>query len=580
MFIQQSGNGLSVKAYRGDAKTLLAFDLTKPKTKDFAGFTIQCKPKGKKEYYLLNNLKFQDPTQHAQVSKELPTATINSPIQKFRWLHVPGSFHQGDKVFYGEYTYTVTPRYLKKGKLLALDAKLSVSLRIEVAPFSKNQVDIGFTRGFVQSQAFVHHFGNKPSFSPKNGELLFDTSKVAGKDPKGKSYSFADEYAWSGFTAREKIFAIANSVLKDKDLFLDVFAYDFNEPDLLKIFLQLAKQGRIRIILDNASLHHTTDMKEPEDMFELEFKKQAKSHAGIMRGKFGRFAHDKVMIVYKKQVPRLVLTGSTNFSVTGLYINSNHILVFNNPDVAALYAHVFSESWNDKVSVTFNASQWANKLHSFKAAKGLPKMDISFSPHNKTFANSNLKQIANRIKAEKSSVLFAVMDVSSGGGDILKELKKIYSQQKIFSFGISDSPGSISLYKPGRSTGILITGKAGKSILPPPFDKEASIGSFHQVHHKFVVCSFNTSNAVVYCGSSNLAAGGEAANGDNLLAIYDQDIATVFAIEALALVDHFHFRNKFQAKDPKPMFLHEDDKWVSKYYDPADLYCVDRELFR
>jgi len=94
------------------------------------------------------------------------------------------------------------------------------------------------------------------------------------------------------------------------------------------------------------------------------------------------------------------------------------------------------------------------------------------------------------------------------------------------------------------------------------------------------VCGFNSKDPVVYCGSSNLASGGEAANGDNLLGIYDEDIATVFAIEALALVDHFHFRNQFQSANPKPMDLHEDDKWVPKYYDPADLYCVDRELFR
>ena len=578
MFNQKSKNDFSVKAYRGDAKTLLAFDLSKTKTKDFAGFTIKCLPKGKPSYFLLNNLVFADTTGHAQDGKQLPNASVNAPIQKFRWLHVPGSFHQGENPFYGEYTYTVTPRYFLNKKLQALDDKLSVSLQISVAPFSKKQLDIGFTRGFVQSQAFVHHFGDKALFKPVKKELLFDTSKSAGKY-KGKSYSFLEEYKWSGFTAREKVFGILDSVAKDKELFLDVFAYDLSEPDIMKSFLELAKQGRIRIILDNASLHHVEAMTKDEDEFEIEFKKQAKSHAAILRGRFGRFAHDKVMIIYKKQKPQVVLSGSTNFSVTGMYINSNHILIFNNPDVAALYASVFNESWNDNVSKTFNTSQWANKLHPFKA-NGVPKMNISFSPHKQAFADSNVREIANRIKAEKSSVLFAVMGISNGGGDILKELKKIYTNQEIFSFGISDSPGGISLHKPGRKNGILISGKTSKSILPAPFDKEMSIGSAHQIHHKFVVCGFNSKDPVVYCGSSNLASGGEAANGDNLLGIYDEDVATVFAIEALALVDHFHFRNKFQSKDPQPLTLHEDDKWVPKYYDPSDLYCVDRELFR
>jgi hypothetical protein len=50
---------------------------------------------------------------------------------------------------------------------------------------------------------------------------------------------------------------------------------------------------------------------------------------------------------------------------------------------------------------------------------------------------------------------------------------------------------------------------------------------------------------VVYCGSSNLATGGEEANGDNLLEIHDPDVATAFAIEALLLVDHYAFLDRF-----------------------------------
>jgi hypothetical protein len=47
-----------------------------------------------------------------------------------------------------------------------------------------------------------------------------------------------------------------------------------------------------------------------------------------------------------------------------------------------------------------------------------------------------------------------------------------------------------------------------------------------------------------YCGSSNLTSGGEAANGDNLIAIRDADEATAFAIEALGLIDHDSFLDR------------------------------------
>ena len=51
----------------------------------------------------------------------------------------------------------------------------------------------------------------------------------------------------------------------------------------------------------------------------------------MKRGKFGRYAHDKVFIVSNEGGPTKVMTGSTNFSVTGLYVNSNHVLIFDDP---------------------------------------------------------------------------------------------------------------------------------------------------------------------------------------------------------------------------------------------------------
>lgn len=111
---------LTVNALRGDAKVLLAFDLAQKDTKNFAGFTIQAKPKDAPAYYLLNQLTFADPKLHAQDKTERSDSTVNAPIQKFRWLHVPGGLHTNDQIFYGKYTYTVTPRYFDEAGSLML----------------------------------------------------------------------------------------------------------------------------------------------------------------------------------------------------------------------------------------------------------------------------------------------------------------------------------------------------------------------------------------------------------------------------------------------------------------------------
>lgn len=596
MVVSKQNNGFKVNAYQGDAKTLLAWNLSETKAKNLAGFTIQCQPPGQKSYYLINNLRFQKPGDHAQVATESPNSSVNAPFHKFRWLHVPGSFHQGTKPTFGQYTYTVTPRYFDDNQhLKALDSTLSVAVKIDVEPFIKGGLQLGFTRGFVQSQAYVNHFGPNAVIDPDDHDLIFDTSKNAGTNKNGDKFSWADQYEWLGFTARERIFEIIEEVVSKKNLHLDVFAYDLNEPDFCAALLELAKQGRVRIILDNASLHTGGT---PEDEFEKEFNAAAKDGAALIRGRFARYAHDKVLIVKDGNAAVKVLTGSTNFSITGLYVNSNHVLIFNDAKVAQTYEDVFQKAWDLEVSSTFRDDGLAKQPFNI-SSKSTPSTSITFSPHNEKFATQIISQITDAIEAEAkreaSSVMFAVMGLSSGGGTLLPELRDIHSNDKTFSYGISDAPGGVYLYSPGSSRGVLVTGKATKSKLPPPFDQVPSVGQRHQIHHKFVVCGFNGPDPIVICGSSNLTTGGEQANGDNLITIKDGDVATAFAIEAVALVDHFEFLDRF-ADAPKAntvkktaskqkmaadagWFLITTDAWCASYYNEEDLRSKDRELF-
>jgi PLD-like domain len=619
-----SAASVTVKAYVGDAKTLLAFNLAAAQAKQLAGFTIESRPPSGAPYYLHNTLRFQNPGAHAQVPSEPPNSSVNAPFHKFRWLHVPGSVHQGLSPVFGTYTYGVTPRYFDDtGSMRTLDPSNTSLVEVHVGPFASPGIELGFTRGYVQSQAFVNHFGPKALIRPSGAELLFDTSQPSGTNAAGTPYTYADEYEWLGFTAREKIFAVLEEVRGNPDLRLDMFAYDLNEPDILKILLELAAQGRVRVILDDAALHHSTKTPMPEDQFQSSFEAAARAPAAIIRGHFGRYAHDKVLIVSAGDSVQKVLTGSTNFSVTGLYVNSNHVLVFGPGAVAAKYAEMFTTVWGQQAKrPAYLSSPLSGEK--FTADSPLPQTSITFAPHADQFATSILDAVAARIEHEGSagarvgSVLFAVMQIDKGTSPVYTALNNLHADQSIFSMGISDSPSGISLYTPGQRTGVLVTGKPGPSQLPPPFNQVPGVGPGHQIHHKFVVCGFAGPEPVVYCGSSNLAVGGEEQNGDNLLEIHDPDVVTAFAIEALALVDHFQFLNRLAAVRTAPgapaapapagaaapaaaapaavatttppadkqaaaasagWFLSTDDKWALPYFDPADLHCVDRELF-
>ena len=85
-----------------------------------------------------------------------------------------------------------------------------------------------------------------------------------------------------------------------------------------------------------------------------------------------------------------------------------------------------------------------------------------------------------------------------------------------------------------------------------PFDGETDGGPGQVIHNKFVVVDFNGANPAVFTGSSDLADGGEQANGDNLIGIHDRSIALMYGVEAIRLIDHFGFRAALRnAKPPK-----------------------------
>lgn len=593
-----------LNAYRGDRKTLLAFNFDgEDATAHLAGFTIHVTPPGVHGYYLLNDLQFEHPEHHAIDPAEPTTSTLNAPIHKFRWLHVPGSAHQGLEPATGDYVYVVTPRYFDDDQSMQpLNPKLSATVTVLVDGFEHGRLAVGFTRGFVQSQAFLDHFGKKAIIRPKGDDILFDTSQIAGTNATGTDFTYEEAYEWLGFTARGLIHDVLDEAIADASCKVDAFAYDLNEPGIVGRLKTLAKAGRLRLILDDAALHHNEAKPEREDMVEVLLDDAAGGKI-VKRGNFARYAHDKVFVLHDANGARKVLTGSTNFSLTGVYVNSNHVLVFDDREVAGWYSGVFQSAWEDEVGRgPFLATDWSSKRFT-PTSNDLPRTEITFAPHAPAFADTLLDEIVDRITEEgdkppgKASVLFAVMAINDDANVVYKALNHVHETAPIFSYGISDEPGGIKLYSLGDRSGVIVSGKPRQSVLPPPFSQVPGVTG-HQVHHKFVVCGFNTPEAVVYCGSSNLAGGGEKANGDNLIAIRDEDVATVFAIEALGLVDHFDFLNRYAEKAraeheavphtlvsrkvaAKSVSWHisTTDGWVRKYYDPNDLHFLDRKLF-
>jgi PLD-like domain len=563
-----SKSGLTVTAYRGDGSALLGFDLDQHLTKDLAGFAVKMTAPGSAPVYLKNRLSFDKPLSNTSTPEERQAAWTDSnvaPFQRFRWQHFP------QNVTTGAYKYEVTAMYFTKSAGTGLKAGPSVDVSLSLIPSDYNDLQIGFTRSFVSSQAYATEFGDKELQPSKT--LDFKTA------PYQKQYEFL------GYTARKLVFDFLKECVEDRTLSVDAFVYDIDEPDIVT---DLEKLGhRLRIFMDDSAIHIKPTALEPQVKQRLE---KSAGAANVKHGHFSRFAHSKVFIQRKGGKPVKVLTGSANFSIRGLYVQANNVLVFDDPDTAGLYGAVFDQVWKDPSTKGFDASKLSQSWSARATKAALPPFQVCFSPHKNP--NTSLKQVADAIAGAKSSVLFAVMELG-GGGAVLKELQAKSSNRNVFTYGVTqdisapkgkgveaEKTRSITVHGSGRGKGVIVPFAFISKNVPLPFRKEIDGGFGQVIHNKFVVVDFNGSNPAVFTGSSNLSSGGETDNGDNLIAIYDRSIAILYGVQAISLVDHFGFRAALKKATAKPLKLGLNrDNWWQAYYDPKNVKYTERLLF-
>jgi hypothetical protein len=169
---------------------------------------------------------------------------------------------------------------------------------------------------------------------------------------------------------------------------------------------------------------------------------------------------------------------------------------------------------------------------------------------------------------------------------VLASLRQIAAKPTVFSYGTVETDKGLAVQSPNGAMGELTSFAALNKNVPWPFSQEFSGGPGMHIHDKFVVVDFNADHPTVFTGSSNLAAGGEQDNGDSLAMIEDEAIATMYAIEAVALFDHYHFRKAMQAAKPSaPLTLwypgkpKAGDPWWQQYFDRSCIQMRDRYLF-
>ena len=554
----------TLKVHRGDGMALLAMNWKKGQPpNDFVGFAIEYKePGGNKFFALKNRLSF--PKIGGAIDPNT-LSTLRSPIQKFRWVHFPRNAELD-----GDFIYRVAPVFMNdRDELSYGDAQeVAIELRRDTYP---TKLNVAFTRGFVSSQAFVDRYDSVAPISTLIPDDADNGLSFVPTHPKAK-----EALTWMGFEARHAILEVLDKAITDKKAQVRVVAYDLSEPDVVSRLERLG--SRLKIVIDDSGDHGEADSGESQSAKRLSV---SAGPANVKRQHMGQLQHNKTIVVDGPKL-KTAVCGSTNYTWRGFFVQANNAIILRGRNAIKPFLAAFEDYWHNQTPAKF-----ANTASAAWTNLGLDGINarVAFSPHSA--ANALLQSVADDITAKtKSSLFYSLAFLYQTPGVMLDAIKKVSENDKLFVYGISDRKvGGIDLQKPDGNVSPVFPSALNKT-LPEPFKSEPVGGSGNRMHHKLLVVDFNKPSARVYLGSYNFSGTADTKNGENLLLIRNRRIAVSYMIEALRLIDHYHFRVAQQeAKTArtklqlaKPPRLPGEEPWWLKYYSNSLKIC-DRQLF-
>jgi hypothetical protein len=550
--------------HRGEGMALLAMNWRKGKPPvDFVGFGIEYRePGGDRFFALKNRLTFKGAPRGADGAS---ISTLQAPIQKFRWVHFPRNADMK-----GDFTYRVTPIFMNAEDELSHGPAQEASLQLATETHS-GRMNVTFTRGFVSSQAFVDRYESKGPI-----RTLLPAKADDGLDFRPTHPNAKEALAWMGFEARREILAALDAAIADRRAKVAVVAYDLSEPEVVGCLERLG--ARLRIVIDDDGPHgkpHSAETRAAERLA------RSAGAGNVKRQHLGKLQHNKTIVVDGPKV-KLAVGGSTNFSWRGLYVQSNNAVIVRGARAIAPFQAAFEQYWASDSAKDFGLSAAATWT-----PLGLRGIDarVTFSPHSAS--NAALADIADDIASAKSSLFFSLAFLYQTPGAIRDAIAEVSKKKSIFVYGVSDRKvGGLDLRKPDGTVSVVAPAALAGAGVPLPFRAEPTGGGGTRLHHKFLVVDFDKPTARVYFGSYNFSKAADASNGENLFLVRDRRVATSYALEALRIVDHYHFRaaqadakrrrKELNLQKP-PRAVGETPWWEEDWRVPIKIR--DRELF-
>ena len=496
------------------------------------------------------------------------------PVQKYSWKDLFAK--RG-----GTYWYEIVPM-IGTPKDLKPDATKAMRTNSVAVDSHHGDCSVFFNRGIISTQAIARNLPKGKSGLP-NSDALKKAIQKPGNALRSRLVGNLEDGVLTLLERAQKEGGQCYCAL-----------YELSDKDLVDHLAGLGK--RVHIVLSNAG-EDTEEGAGDGDSTNTDARKRfhkLKMDVTDRMLKKGHIGHNKFVVYVGKKGPQAVLSGSTNWTPTGLCAQSNNAIIIESPDLATQYL----DYWKLLKKDTEAAGEERAKLQGtpFRAGnkKERPTEDLEddekkpsgnlrvwFSPNTpqKSVPRSNgktpptpadLNEVFELIEGAKQGALFLAF--IPGNPSIVTTLKQVYDAKKeegklFYLRGAATSPDPAGVFKvdlyhrsstsdatvrpvenpPALRANARVASVAGIFASFAKWEAEIYKLGHAVIHDKILVLDPFTDDSVVITGSHNLGFRASYANDENLLVIRgNRAVAEAYAAHVLDVYEHYRWRWKLQ----------------------------------
>ncbi|HZQ44641.1 MAG TPA: phospholipase D-like domain-containing protein [Acidobacteriaceae bacterium] len=518
--------------------------------------------------------------------------TAQFPVQKFYWKDVYARL-VGDQTGSYDFRYKVVPL---EGKWNALKPMASLPIlttnEVTVSGVCSPSVTAIFNRGIISTQHVAQALKGTAS-KKKLLDMIQDPANQLRKDLAGDILKTLTD-----FVARAKRNGKIYAAL-----------YELTDVQLLQSLVDIG--DRLNIVLANIVAKPTPGGSEEtageNDNAEMKLKPPTSAALLYRKPPSSHIVHNKFLIyVDRSGTEQAVLTGSCNWTDTGLCAQTNNSIVIEDPTVASRYmkywnklqadeaAHEEGKPFQDVPLRTFNGT--GKNLSLDKETEDASTLTSYFSPNTERPRSKakgkkedppvDMEDLRNRVLSAKNAVLFlAFIPGTPSITDFAAEAQK--ANKDLFVRGCVTSPDAAGEFEyvlkgtspPKKQKGVknppakqdprVISADALGKTIPKGWQKELLKAGFAITHDKIVVIDPFSDDCVVVTGSHNLGYQASYNNDENLLMIKgNKRLAMAYATHVLDVYDHFSWRWTVERGTSTDANLKtKPDDWMKWYFD-------------